>query len=145
MITSRDLAVELDKQHSNIKVSIKRALGVKSVKENKFKHNGNLYSEYILTSEQADIVRDRLIKKTTFNQIIEPIAISTIEQLLGVELIKQYSVIGYRIDGYCPLTNTAYEIDEEHHYSHGRLKQECLDRQLEIQSELNCKFVRIKL
>ena len=148
MITSRELAKELGKQHSNVKVSIRRAFGsdVRSVKSCEFTHLGNRYFEYHLTDEQEDIARERLTKKTTHNQIIEPIALSTIEQILGITLKRQYRVGKYRIDGFDEQNNTAYEIDEEHHYlGDGTLNPKCVKRQKDIQKQIKCKFIRVKL
>lgn len=147
MISSKELSIELGKQHSNIKISIKRTFGanMKEIVSVPFTHRGNEYFNYELTDEQADLVRDRLTRKTTHHQVIEPIALKTIEQLLGIDLIRQHRVLNYRIDGYCKETNTAYEIDEEHHYSKGELNSKCMDRQLKIEEELNCKFVRVKI
>lgn len=74
----------------------------------------------------------------------EESALKTIEQLLGVQLIRQFAIAGYRIDGYDAVNNTAYEIDETgHHNSTSKLKDAL--REKHIQEILNCKFVRIKL
>lgn len=72
----------------------------------------------------------------------EEAALKTIEQLLGVSLIRQFKVLNYRIDGYDPINNTAYEIDEPQHRHQSRRDNA---RQLEIETALRCKFVRIKL
>lgn len=74
----------------------------------------------------------------------EEAALKTIEQLLGVTLIRQHKVLKYRIDGYDPESNTAYEIDEPQHNSKThQIKDQ--KRQQEIEAVLGCKFVRIKL
>lgn len=76
------------------------------------------------------------------NRLQEEASLKTIEQLLGIKLIRQYKVLNYRLDGYDPDTNTAYEIDEpEHRYKHAK----DAERQQKIEAVLGCKFVRIAL
>ncbi len=74
----------------------------------------------------------------------EHVALSTIEQLLGRQLIKQFKVLKYYVDGYDEVTNTVYEIDEVHH---NRLDHIIADkkRQEEIEEFLGCTFIRIKV
>ena len=62
-----------------------------------------------------------------------------IEPSIGFPIIRQYIVNGYFVDGYCPERNIVFEVDE-------RLKNTKRDiqRQKEIESKLNCKFIRIK-
>ena len=76
------------------------------------------------------------------NRLQEEAALKTIEQVFGVSLLRQYKVLNYRIDGYEPDTNTAYEIDEPEHRCRRGTDSE---RQRRIESVLGCKFVRIKL
>lgn len=72
----------------------------------------------------------------------ENIALATLEQALNIKLERQYRVLHYRIDGYDPINNIAYEIDEEQHaYTSKKDKI----REEAIIKELNCKFVRISL
>ena len=66
----------------------------------------------------------------------------TIEQLLGVTLIRQFRVLKYRIDGYDPVSNIAYEIDEP---AHKQRVAHDIKRQKEIENVIGCTFVRIKL
>lgn len=72
----------------------------------------------------------------------EMLALSVIEQLLGITLHKQYQVGPYRIDGYDPDTNVAYEIDEPFHSGQREVDEE---RQAYITSVLGCSFKRIKV
>lgn len=74
----------------------------------------------------------------------EESALKTIEQLLCVTLIRQYKVLNYRVDGYDPDNNVAYEIDETQHNSKSH-KVKDMNRQQAIEAVLGCKFVRIKL
>ena len=72
----------------------------------------------------------------------EEAALKTIEQLLGVQLIRQFKCLNYRIDGYDSKNNVAYEIDEpEHKYKQGKDRK----RQAAIEKVLRCRFVRITL
>lgn len=54
---------------------------------------------------------------------------------------RQYKILGYFLDGYCPALNLAIEIDGS---SHNNCKERDLQRENEIKSVLNCKFLRIK-
>lgn len=69
-------------------------------------------------------------------------ALATIEQIVGITLLRQYAVGPYRIDGYDAVNNVAYEIDEAYHISQVDADHQ---RQAYIESELGCKFVRIKI
>lgn len=76
------------------------------------------------------------------HRLQEEAALKTIEQLLGIELIRQYPAGKYRVDGYHAETDTAYEIDEVGHDYH---RPEDAARREEISKELGCKFVVIRL
>jgi very-short-patch-repair endonuclease len=54
---------------------------------------------------------------------------------------RQYPILNYRIDYYIESLNIAIEYDENdhNHYSYDRHE----GRQLEIEQELNCRFIRI--
>ena len=69
-------------------------------------------------------------------------ALAAIEQVLNTPLIRQFKVGDYRIDGYDPENNIAYEIDEPHHNFQ---VDEDLKREEFIKSKLGCEFKRIKL
>lgn len=102
---------------------------------------------YHLSIEQADTVISSFSSAVGHmpNGAREKVALDTIEQVLGVTLIRQYAVAGFRLDGYHKETNTAYEVDEEQHFINGKLKASCVRRQKIIERELKCKFVRIKV
>jgi very-short-patch-repair endonuclease len=76
--------------------------------------------------------------------IDKDISLDTIEQLLGIKLIRQFQVGGFRIDGYDADNKVAYEIDEEQHNSKKHSQHDVL-RQKFIEEQLQCKFVRIKV
>lgn len=61
-----------------------------------------------------------------------------LEKEIGFNILRQYSVEGYFIDGYIPELNIAIEIDE-------RLKDKGndIERQKIIESKLGCRFIRI--
>ena len=54
-------------------------------------------------------------------------------------IIFQYHVLNYRIDAYLPKHKLAIEIDELRHVD--RINDQ--ERQLSIEKELDCKFIRI--
>jgi len=71
--------------------------------------------------------------------------LDNIEKERSIKIIRQYKIIGYFLDGYCKETNEAFEIDESHHFNlEGNLYSYDIQRQQEIENELNCKFIRIK-
>ncbi len=76
-------------------------------------------------------------------------ALCAIEQVLGVTLRRQYTVIAkgvtYRLDGYDVQNKVAYEIDEPQHFLGGELRKRCKDRQRAIEEKLGCVFIRIKV
>lgn len=60
---------------------------------------------------------------------------------LGYSVKTQYKVLNYRVDFYIPELNVAIEYDEQHHaYQLEGDKQ----RELDIQNEIGCKFIRIE-
>lgn len=66
------------------------------------------------------------------------------EKLLDINIkgIKQYRILNFYIDYYIPSLNIAIEYDEElAHKNYSYEKQE--GRQLMIEKELNCRFIRV--
>lgn len=55
--------------------------------------------------------------------------------------IRQYSILNYRIDYYIPSLNIAIEYDENEHKNYSYKQHE--GRQLEIEKELGCRFIRV--
>ena len=55
------------------------------------------------------------------------------------KIIRQFRIknLGYIVDGYCPETNTVYEVYEQFH---NKKQEKDLQRQKEICNHLNCKF-----
>jgi very-short-patch-repair endonuclease len=94
-----------------------------------------------LQSEQKKI---QFVKVANKRGIREKTALTTIEQLLGVKLIRQFQVGGFKIDGYDVENKIAYEIDEEQHNNKKHSQHDIL-RQEFIEKQLQCKFVRIRV
>lgn len=61
-----------------------------------------------------------------------------LELSLNYKIIRQYTTIGYWVDGYIPELNLVVEVDE-------RIKNNLNDvrREKEIKKQLNCSFVRV--
>lgn len=59
----------------------------------------------------------------------------------NIKGIKQYPVFNYRIDYYIPELKLAIEYDENDHRNYTYEEQEL--RQLKVENELNCKFIRL--
>lgn len=66
--------------------------------------------------------------------------LDNLEKTWGYEIIRQFPIAGYFIDGYIPEIRLAIEIDEGHHKGNEKKDK---TRQKEIEELLNCKFVRI--
>jgi len=74
----------------------------------------------------------------------EKIILDTIEKSEGIEILRQYKVIGYFLDGYCKKNNTAFEVDERFHFINGVLRESDVKRQKNVEDELGCQFRRIQ-
>ncbi len=104
--------------------------------------SGQTRPVYMLTADSAEILMNKYQGLRVSLGARERDCLATIEQVLNIKLLRQYAVGNYRIDGYDPLTKTAYEIDEDQHLSlnHSQADDE---RQTYIQTHLGCKFVRV--
>ena len=104
--------------------------------------SGQTRPVYMLTADSAEILMNKYQGLRVSLGARECDCLVTIEQVLNIKLLRQYAVGNYRIDGYDPLTKTAYEIDEDQHLSlnHSQADDE---RQTYIQTHLGCKFVRV--
>ena len=105
--------------------------------------NNNTREVFNLPEDLYDILLERYKGLNRVpHRLREEASLKTIEQMLGVTLIRQYRVLNYRIDGYDSENNVAYEIDEEgHKYS----KEKDMNREEIIKNILGCTFTRIKL
>lgn len=99
--------------------------------------------EFILPKELADLLLQKYQGLARVpHRLQEEAALKTLEQVLGIQLIRQYRVLSFRIDGYDAKANVAYEIDEPGHRSS---KAKDAERQKRIEATLGCTFVRINL
>lgn len=105
--------------------------------------NGQGRPMFLLNKDDADRLIFRIKNKSRIKiGLQEESSLKTIEQILGVSLIRQFRVGRYRVDGYDPKANVVYEIDEPHH----KMQVEKDNKREEyIKSILNCEFIRIKL
>jgi very-short-patch-repair endonuclease len=64
------------------------------------------------------------------------------EQIDDCEILRQYHIkhLGYIVDGYCPETNTVYEVYEKHHLN--QIEHDIKRQQL-IQESMKCIFIII--
>ena len=150
-MSSLEIAELTGKRHDNVTADIEKMLsdlgkaasvfaGTAFYEVNNAKRERKIYN---LPKEIADLLLTKYKGLSRVpHRIREESSLKTIEQLLGISLIRQYKCLNYRIDGYHPETNTAYEIDEPEHKS--KEKQDA-ERQSRIEAVLGCKFVRIKL
>ena len=147
-MSSLEIADLTGKQHKDVIRDIRNMLNQLEIQSAQFgadykDSKGRTYSCYNLPKELADLLLTKYKGLSRVpHRIREESSLKTIEQLLGISLIRQYKCLNYRIDGYHPETNTAYELDEPEH--RGKEKQDA-ERQSRIEAVLGCKFVRIKL
>lgn len=147
-MSSLEIAELTGKRHDNVMSDIEKMLKDLEIHDHDFAGTyktarGNEYKCYNLPKELADLLLTKYKGLSRVpHRVREESSLKTIEQLLGISLIRQYKCLNYRIDGYHPETNTAYEIDEPEHK--GKEKQDA-ERQSRIEAVLGCKFVRIKL
>ncbi len=106
------------------------------------KKSGQKKMNYLISDDVYRAMKESSRNFIRPYKVREEAALSTIEQVLSINLIREYKVGRYRIDGYHKETNTAYEIDEEHH---NQQKKEDITRQEYIESKIGCKFVRIEV
>lgn len=147
MITSLQLAEKVGKRHSNLLSDFDKIVEnsdkIEGLIETTYVSGRNkTYRMYEIPDEMADFYINKGLSLGL--SAMEKIAVSTIEQLLGITLEKQYRVLNYRIDAYDTENKIAYEIDEPHHRSDAQQARD-KKRQEEIEKELGCTFKRISL
>lgn len=167
-VSSRDVAEGLGKQHKHVLEAIDKIL--ESDGEN-FRHEiiastyinsrGKEYREYLLTKNGLSnyLLNCRSLSSDSLKRIIEKYSLDinykvmptrfelSFEQVLkemsdvfGYKFIPQYRVKNFRIDFYFKKENVAVEYDENHHkYKNKEDKK----RQLDIEKELGCEFIRL--
>ena len=147
--TSLKIAEVTGKEHKHVIRDIENLVDTGKFNESNFGFStyqdkkGEFRKMYILDQDFADFMYKKYegLGRAPYSQK-EKIALSTIEQLLGVKLERQYRVGQYRIDGYDPVKNVAYEIDEDHHTPESAKKRD-KNREDFIKSKLGCAFKRI--
>ena len=60
---------------------------------------------------------------------------------MNITLERQKNVLGYRLDGYIPEYNLVIEYDESQHLVEPQRSKD-IQRQMEIEKELECNFIR---
>ncbi|EIT0701901.1 hypothetical protein L1G94_001383 [Escherichia coli] len=151
-VSSREIARRIGKHHNNVLKSIDRLLakGLDGAVEGRYRGcdecGGRWFREFMVDKDGA--VYNAILGQRPVNgfyRVRENAALAAIEQVLGVNLERQYPACGkYRIDGYDPVNNIAYEIDEEQHCTPNSIDSDRI-REEEIKAELGCRFVRIKV
>ena len=144
--SSLDIAKAYGKEHYNVLRDIKKLQDIGTIASfvaTTYKSAANQTRPvYMLTADSAEVLMNKYQGLRVSLGARERDCLATIEQVLNIKLLRQYAVGNYRIDGYDPLTKTAYEIDEDQHLSlnHSQADDE---RQTYIQTHLGCKFVRV--
>lgn len=146
LTSSRDMAAVTGKQHFHVKRDIAKMLDACGEDCTLSKYTDSMNRpqvEYLLTPKMSALLMAKYQGLARVpHRLQEEAALKTIEQLLGIQLIRQFAVLTYRVDGYDPERNVAYEIDEPEHKGK---ESEDAARQQEIAEVLGCTFVRIKL
>ena len=170
-ISSREIAEIMEMRHDNLLRKIDNINKVLSVNEiywieSSYKDKtGRALKEYLVSKEGCELLTQKstdrrgylLAKKTSelFPSEIKTITIieldrkeveftNQLEEALrafGIKGERQFPVLSYRIDYYIPSLNIAIEYDENDHKSYTYEAHE--GRQIEIENELHCKFIRV--
>lgn len=74
----------------------------------------------------------------------EKLMLDKLEYYFGYKILRQHRVVGYFLDGYCPILNLTIEVDEERHNQIKQIKKDKY-RETQIKKELACSFLRIPL
>ncbi len=147
-MSSLEIAELTGKQHKHVLADIRKMLNELDINAADFLHSyktikNNTYNCFILPENIYNLLLDKYKGLNRVpHRLREEAALKTIEQILGISLIRQYKVLNYRIDGYDAKNNIAYEIDEP---EHTKKQNQDYKRQKEIEGILKCTFVRIKV
>ena len=141
----------IDEHFASIKENAEDSQDVKALRlilaikeqEAKIEHSKSIQIEQLCKAKPYQL--ERVDKHLNSNKgVRENAALDTIEQLLGIKLIRQFQVGGFRIDGYDADNKIAYEIDEEQHNTKKHSQADILRQQF-IETQLGCTFKRIKV
>ena len=156
--TGRKQSEEQKQTTSKFMKGNKYALGTKHTKEWKKKMSifliGNKYSIGRKHSEEHKenmriVTMKRIsIQKNNGMPVFPTIGknemyiLDALEILYKINIIRQYQVAGFFVDGYDEKNNIVYEVDEKHHLKYKNNERD-ISRQKIIEEKLKCKFVRI--
>lgn len=142
---------DIEEHFASIKENAEDSQDVKSlrlilaIREQEFKIEQSKTDQLRTICNAKPIQFERIDKHINNSRgVREKSALDTIEQLLGIKLIRQFQVGGFRIDGYDVDNKIAYEIDEDQHRSIKHSQHDVL-RQKFIEDQLGCTFKRIKV
>lgn len=121
--------------------------------ENRIKHSESMKGKNVgfhHTEETKQILREKNleyrkkhnIKGLAFIGKNEKALLDYLEICFGEEIIRQYRIKRYSVDGYIPKYNLCIEIDEPEHLWE---KEKDKIREDYIRKTLNCNFLRIQL
>lgn len=148
MTNSREIAIKYEKLHKSILRTIGRILKKNPelsryfMKSSYISKDGRRLIQYDIDDVGADILKNRF-KYNVRSARFEYKYLNEIKDflnLMNVESVEQYQVDNYRIDLYIPKYNIAVEIDEE---EHKYKKDYDTIRQIYIEKQIHCKFIRI--
>lgn len=148
LVNSREIAEKFGKQNKDVIRSIRNLikrnpeLSKHFIEDSYIADNGKANIQfqidaagaYVLTNKFKYDVRSARFEYKYLNEIKDFL------DEMNIKYILQYSVDNYRIDLYIPLYNIAIEIDEE---EHKYKKDYDTIRQIYIEKQIHCKFIRI--
>ena len=109
---------------------------------------GKKHSEESKQKTRESVIKHIKKTKNIINQFSPNIGknetqiLNQIEKENNIKILRQYQICGYFVDGYDPINNTVYEVNEKYHYT---TKQQTKDekRQQNITEYLGCDWVNI--
>lgn len=158
-ISSRDIARITGKRHSNILRDIKhRVDDVRLVElvylEVAIPNNAiklvpiymlnnkavSILNQWYKNPQLAELCGQKVLLSTSrfevsFSNILLPIL-----DKMGIEIVRQFKVLNYKIDFYIPEYKLAIEYDEEQHRFSVKSDAKRMD---DIRKEIDCKFIRL--
>lgn len=146
-ISDAHKGMKFSEEHkTNLKKNHKGRTGMKMSKELR-QRLSKIHTGKKMSDEMKEKMRNIAIKRclndgTSKVGKYEKETLDDFEKLLNIELIRQYPVAGYFVDGYCKEDNIVFEVDEPFHTK--QIKKD-LERELIIRDRLKCSFLRIAI